>query len=235
MKKFNKEIQIAAVAILGVIVLYYGMQFLKGLTISSGSNYYVKFNDISGLSNSCPVYANGYKVGVVEDIIYDYDNQENIVAVLGVNNELHVPQGTKADIVSDFLGNIKLVLKLGDRAAGFMTPGDTIVGGQDQGALAKATEIIPQVQSLLPKLDSILVSVNTLLADPAIANSLHNIDQITAGECRRDAGQCQQLDAESERAGSRLYDEQGGQYPAECGADDGQAEQQRGYPRTAHA
>ena len=214
MKKFNKEIQIAAVAILGVIVLYYGMQFLKGLTISSGSNYYVKFNDISGLSNSCPVYANGYKVGVVEDIIYDYDNQENIVAVLGVNNELHVPQGTKADIVSDFLGNIKLVLKLGDRAAGFMTPGDTIVGGQDQGALAKATEIIPQVQSLLPKLDSILVSV---------------------GECRRDAGQCQQLDAESERAGSRLYDEQGGQYPAECGADDGQAEQQRGYPRTAHA
>lgn len=179
MKKFNKEIQIAAVAILGVIVLYYGMQFLKGLTISSGSNYYVKFNDISGLSNSCPVYANGYKVGVVEDIIYDYDNQENIVAVLGVNNELHVPQGTKADIVSDFLGNIKLVLKLGDRAAGFMTPGDTIVGGQDQGALAKATEIIPQVQSLLPKLDSILVSVNALLADPAIANSLHNIDQIT--------------------------------------------------------
>ena len=179
MKKFNKEIQIAAVAILGVIVLYYGMQFLKGLTISSGSNYYVKFNDISGLSNSCPVYANGYKVGVVEDIIYDYDNQENIVAVLGVNNELHVPQGTKADIVSDFLGNIKLVLKLGDRAAGFLTPGDTIVGGQEQGALTKATEIIPQVQSLLPKLDSILVSVNALLADPAIANSLHNIDQIT--------------------------------------------------------
>ena len=255
MKKFNKEIQIAAVAILGVIVLYYGMQFLKGLTISSGSNYYVKFNDISGLSNSCPVYANGYKVGVVEDIIYDYDNQENIVAVLGVNNELHMPQGTKADIVSDFLGNIKLVLKLGDRAAGFLTPGDTIIGGQDQGALAKATEIIPQVQSLLPKLDSILVSVNALLADPAIANSLHNIDQITgsltstsrelnrpeqphaadAGECRRYAGQCQQPDAESERAGPCLHDEQGGQHLAECGADDGQAEQQRGHPRTAHA
>ena len=179
MKKFNKEIQIAAVAILGVIVLYYGMQFLKGLTISSGSNYYVKFNDISGLSNSCPVYANGYKVGVVENIIYDYDEQENIVAVLGINNEMHMPKGTTADIVSDFLGNIKLVLKMGDRAAGFLTPGDTLTGGQDQGALSKAAEIIPQVQSLLPKLDSILVSVNALLADPAIANSLHNIDQIT--------------------------------------------------------
>lgn len=179
MKKYSKEIQIAVVAILGVVVLYYGMQFLKGLTISSGNNYYVRFSDISGLSSSCPVYANGYKVGVVEDIIYDFDNQENIVAVLGIDKEMRMSQGTTAAIVSDFLGNIKLELKMGDRAAGFLTPGDTIYGGLDQGALAKAAEIIPQVQSLMPKLDSILVSVNALLADPAIANSLHNIDQIT--------------------------------------------------------
>ena len=179
MKKYNKEIQIALVAILGVVVLYYGMNFLKGLTISTESNYYVKFNDISGLSNSCPVYANGYKVGVVQNIIYDYTNQENIVAVLEIEDEMRMPKGTTADIVSDFLGNIKLELKLGDMAAGFLEPEDTIIGGQDKGALAKAAEMIPQVQALLPKLDSILVSVNALLADPAIANSLHNIDQIT--------------------------------------------------------
>ena len=179
MKKYNKEIQIAVVAILGVIVLYYGMNFLKGLTISTESNYYVKFNDISGLSNSCPVYANGYKVGVVENIIYDFDNPGNILAVLEIKDEMRVPKGTTADIVSDFLGNIKLELKLGDRAVGFLEPEDTIDGGQDKGALSKAAEMIPQVQALLPKLDSILVSVNALLADPAIANSLHNIDQIT--------------------------------------------------------
>ena len=172
MKKFSKEIQIALVAIVGVIVLYYGMQFLKGLSLSTDTNYYVKFKDISGLSASSPVYANGYRVGVVEDIIYDYDGQSDIVAVVGI--------GTTADIVSDLLGNIKLELRLGDRAAGILAAGDTITGGQEQGAMAKAAEIIPQVQSLLPKLDSILVSVNALLADPAIANSLHNIDQITS-------------------------------------------------------
>ena len=179
MKKYNKEIQIALVAIIGVIVLFYGMKFLKGLSISSDSNYYVKFKDISGLSVSSPVYANGYRVGVVEDIIYDYDGQDDIVAVVGINNEMRMPKGTSADIVSDLLGNIKLELKLGDRTAGILTPGDTISGGQEKGAMAKAAEIIPQVQSLLPKLDSILVSVNALLADPAIASSLHNIDQIT--------------------------------------------------------
>ena len=178
-KKYNKEIQIALVAILGVVVLYYGMHFLKGLSISTGSTYYVKFNDISGLSNSCPVYANGFKVGVVRDIIYDYKDHENIMALLEIKDEMRMPKGTKANIVSDFLGNIKLELKLGDKISGFLEPEDTIEGGQDMGALAKAGEMIPQVQSLLPKLDSILVSVNALLADPAIARSLHNIDPIT--------------------------------------------------------
>ena len=180
MKKFSKEIQIALVAIVGVIVLYFGLQFLKGLTVfSTDSNYYVKFKDISGLSSSSPVYANGYRVGVVEDIIYDFEGSGDIVAVVGINNEMRMPKGTTADIVSDLLGNIKLELKLGDKTTGILAPGDTITGDQEHGAMAKAAEMIPQVQSLLPKLDSILVSINALLADPALANSLHNIDQIT--------------------------------------------------------
>jgi len=180
MKKFSKEIQIGLVAIVGAVVLYFGLQFLKGLTVfSTDSNYYVKFKDISGLSSSSPVYANGYRVGVVENIIYDFEGAGDIVAVVGINNEMRMPKGTTADIVSDLLGNIKLELKLGDKAAGVLAPGDTIIGGQELGAMAKAAEIIPQVQSLLPKLDSILVSVNALLADPALAHSLHNIEQIT--------------------------------------------------------
>ena len=180
MKKFSKEIQIGLVAIVGAVVLYFGLQFLKGLTVfSTDSNYYVKFKDISGLSSSSPVYANGYRVGVVENIIYDFEGAGEIVAVVGINNEMRMPKGTTADIVSDLLGNIKLELRLGDKAAGVLSPGDTIIGGQELGAMAKAAEIIPQVQSLLPKLDSILVSVNALLADPALAHSLHNIEQIT--------------------------------------------------------
>ena len=119
MKKFSKEIQIGLVAIVGAVVLYFGLQFLKGLTVfSTDSNYYVKFKDISGLSSSSPVYANGYRVGVVENIIYDFVGSGEIVAVVGINNEMRMPKGTTADIVSDLLGNIKLELKLGDKAAG---------------------------------------------------------------------------------------------------------------------
>ena len=75
MKFFNKEVQIALVAIAGIVVLFFGLQFLKGLSLYSNEDtYYVAFDDISGLSASSPVYAAGYKVGVVKDIIYNYNN-----------------------------------------------------------------------------------------------------------------------------------------------------------------
>lgn len=209
MKKYSKEIQIALVAIVGVIVLFYGLKFLKGLSFSADSNYYVKFKDISGLSVSSPVYANGYRVGVVENIIYDYEGRADIVAVVGINNEMRMPKGTTADIVSDLLGNIKLELKLGDRAAGIITPGDTLSGGQELGAMAKAAEIIPQVQSLLPKLDSILVSVNALLADPAIANSLHNIDHIT-GSLTNTSNELSRLTASLNKQMPQMLENAGG-------------------------
>lgn len=181
MNKFSKEIQIALVAIVGLVVLFIGLQFLKGLNMfSTDSRYYVKFDNISGLSVSSPVYANGYRVGVVEEIIFDYEKRGDIVAVVGVDKKLRLPQGSFAEIASDLLGNIKLELIFGSDASTLMAPGDTLTGGLQLGAMARAADMIPQIEKMLPKLDSILASVNTLLADPALANSLHNVDQITA-------------------------------------------------------
>ena len=181
MKKFSKEIQIALVAIAGLLVLYFGLHFLKGMTLFSGDNkYYVKFKDVSGLSVASPIFANGYRVGVVEDIMFDYQNTGEIVAAIDVDTELGVPKGSRAEIATDLMGNVKVLLVLGNAADGMVAPGDTITGSQQVGAMGKAADMIPAVQQMLPKLDSILASVNTLLADPAIANSLHNVDQITA-------------------------------------------------------
>ncbi len=176
----RKEIQIALMAIIGMVVLYFGLQFLKGLSLfSTDRNYYVKFKDISGLSASSPIYANGFKVGVVENIIYDYTNQNDIVAVIGLDNQMQLPNGSKAEIASDLLGNIKLELVLGPNPVDLLTPGDTLIGGPQKGAMAMVADMVPQIQAMLPKLDSILMNVNLLLSDPALQNSLHNIDQMT--------------------------------------------------------
>ena len=181
MKFFTKEVQIALVAIVGIVVMFFGLQFLKGLSMfSTDDNYYVKFSDVSGLSASSPVYANGFRVGVVEDVVYNYDRQDDIVAVIGLDKKMKLPRGTRAEIASDLLGNVKLELRLGDASSGLLALGDTILGGMQSGLMGKAANMVPQIEQMLPKLDSILASVNALLADPAIRNSVHNVDEITA-------------------------------------------------------
>lgn len=179
--KYSKEIQIALVAIASIVVLFFGLKFLKGMTLfSTDDNYYVTFDDIMGLSASSPIYANGYRVGVVENIIFDYEGQKQIVAVVGLDKQMRLPKGSTAEISKDLMGNIQLDLVMGPNPADLMAPGDTLRGAEQQGLMGKAGAMLPQIEQMLPKLDSILASVNALLADPALAHSLHNIDHITA-------------------------------------------------------
>jgi len=181
MKFLTNEVKIALAAIAGIVILFIGMQFLKGLNLfSSADKYYARFSDISGLAVSSPVYANGYRVGVVEKVLYDYNHPNNIVAVVGLDSKLSLPRGTRAEISSDLLGNVKLELKFGPNPIDLLEKGDTIEGGMENGLMGKAASMIPQIEQMLPKLDSILASLNVLLHDSAIVRSLHNVDQITA-------------------------------------------------------
>ena len=180
MNSMAKEIKIALVAIVGILVLFFGMKFLKGVQLFSNDHvYYVTFSDISGLAASSPIYANGFKVGTVKSIEYDYSKPGAIVATVGLDKKLQVPNGSRAEIESDLLGNVKLNLLLGDPSAGMIPVGGKISGSIYAGALGKAAEMIPQIEKMLPKLDSILANLNTLTADPAIAKSLHNVEHIT--------------------------------------------------------
>ena len=182
MKKFvTPQVKIAIVAILAIVVLFFGIQFLKGLSLfSNDAHYRIKFNDITGLSTSTPVYARGFKVGVVRSIEYDYDKLgESITVGIDVDKTMKVPEGTTAEIISDIMGNVKVVLKLSDSKK-LLGPDGWIDGCINDGALGDLKSMVPSIQKMLPKLDSILGSVNTLLADPAIQNSVHNVDNITA-------------------------------------------------------
>ena len=180
MKFFTKEVKIAMVAIVAIIVLFFGMQFLKGLSLFSSDNtFFVKFDNVSGLSVSAPVYANGFKVGVVKDIRYDYNPAGKIVAVLGLDKQMQLPNGSHAELASDLLGNIKINILMGKNPTDLLAVGDTIVGGEQKGLMSKVGEMMPAIELMLPKLDSILNSLNALLADPALANTLHHVEGMT--------------------------------------------------------
>jgi len=181
MNFFTKEVKIALAAIVGIVVLFYGLKFLKGQNIfSSNATYYVAFDDVSGLSASSPVYANGYRVGVVSSLNYDFTPEGKIVAELDLNQNMRVPRGSHAELASDLLGNIKINLILADDPINMISTGDTIAGGAEKGMMSKVGSMIPALEKMLPKLDSIMASLNMLLADPALRNTLHNVEGMTS-------------------------------------------------------
>ena len=181
MNFFTKEVKIALVAIVGLVVLFYGLNFLKGLSIFSSENiYYIKFKDVSGLSQSSPIYANGFRVGVVKEVIFDYSNPESVKVAVNVDKQLNMPEGTSAEIVSDVLGNVQVNLLFGDNKGRQLEPGAVIEGEINEGALGQVKKMIPTIEKILPKLDSIMTNLNVLLTDPAVAQSLHNVETVTA-------------------------------------------------------
>ena len=181
MKGFNKEVKIGLAGIVALFLLIFGLNYLKGVSLFKPSNYfYVQFENINGLAKSSPVFADGFKVGIVSDLKYDYTRPGNVVAEIDVEPQLRIPKGTKAELSSDLLGAVKLTLLLANNPREKYNSGDTIQGEVNAGALGKAAAMIPSVEKLIPKLDSIMASLNAILADPAIPATLHNIESLTA-------------------------------------------------------
>lgn len=179
--KLTKEIKIALVAIVGILIMYFGINFLKGMNLFSTNNaYYMTFDDIQGLGASTPIYADGYKVGIVDGLEYDYKENGPIKVKVDIIKDLRIPQGSKAEIVKDLMGNLQVNLLLANNPRERVEPGGIIPGAVNGGMMDKAANLVPVVEKMLPKLDSILTSVNALLADPALAASLHNVGTITS-------------------------------------------------------
>lgn len=180
MKIFNREVKIALTAIVAIVLIYLLINFMKGINVFKSSNtYYVRFDNIAGLAVSNAVYANGYPVGIVRGIQYDYGNHERVVVAIELDKEMHMPRGTKAELVTSLMGGVTMSLMLGPNPTDNLAQGDTISGGLHEGAVEKVEALMPTIMDMLPKLDSIVTNMARLSADPALAQTLRNTAEIT--------------------------------------------------------
>lgn len=181
MNYFTKEVKIALTAIVAIVVLYVMINFLKGVNVFKSTNtYYVEFHNVVGLNVSSPVYANGYAVGIIRDIQYDYKSTDKVIVAVELNDEMRVPKGTVAELETSLMGSVKMSLILGKNPSDIIEKGDTISGDLHHGAMDEAATFIPYVAEMLPKLDSILTNVNQLTGNPALVQILANTAQITS-------------------------------------------------------
>lgn len=107
MKYFTKEVKIGLTGAVAIAALFIGLNFLKGINLFKSSNsYYIEFSDIKGLAKSGPVLANGYKIGTVRDILYNYQLPGHVLVEISVDESMRLPKGTKGTLVTEMLGDV---------------------------------------------------------------------------------------------------------------------------------
>ena len=176
----KKEVKIGITGVIALVVLFLGINFLKGKNLfSSTSTYYIQFSNAKGLSKSSNVYADGYNVGVVSNIIYDFDHPGTVLVEISTNKDLRIPKGSSAKLDEAVLGGCTLNMLLATNLTDAYHPGDPIPGSDAQGMMAKAASMMPQVEQVIARVDTLIATLNKLTSDPNLPLIIQNAEQIT--------------------------------------------------------
>lgn len=178
----SREVKIGLTGIVALVLLFFTIKFLQGINLfQSHDTYYINFRNAKALAKSSPVYADGYDVGIVADIFYDYANPgSGVVVKIEVDHGMRIPVGTTAVLDEAMLGGCTLNLLMGNSPVERYVVGDTIPSAENNGLMAKAAQFIPKLEQTLSKVDSLLTSLNTLAADPNLQRILANAETVTA-------------------------------------------------------
>ncbi len=167
--------------IIAALVLFFGIEFLKGINLFRPANYYYAYySNVDGLAVASPVQVNGYKVGQEREIIYDYADPGKIKVMLAMDKKLSIPADSYAEMGQTMLSGAYINLKIG-KSAKKLAVGEEIPSGTSNGMMESiSNEIMPAISQIMPKIDSLLSNLNTLVADPALLQSIQRLDGITA-------------------------------------------------------
>ena len=167
--------------IIAALVLFFGIEFLKGINLFRPANYYYAYySNVDGLAVASPGQVNGYKVGQVREIIYDYADPGKIKVMLAMDKKLSIPADSYAEMGQTMLSGAYINLKIG-KSAKKLAVGEEIPSGTSNGMMESiSNEIMPAISQIMPKIDSLLSNLNTLVADPALLQSIQRLDGITA-------------------------------------------------------
>lgn len=165
---------------MSLVALFFGINFLKGKALFNINNeYYIRFANAKGLAKSSVVYADGFEVGIVSDILYDYKNPGNVLIEISVDPNLVLCHGTDVTLDAGLMGGCTMNITPAPITGKVYHHGDTIPGNNEAGLMSKAGDIMPKVVSIADKLDTLVSSLNRLVNDPHLPAILGNVEQVT--------------------------------------------------------
>jgi len=169
----NALIGLAFIA--SLFMIYFGINFLKGLNVLKKQNqYYAVFDDVSKLLISSPVYVKGFQIGLINNI--EILSPDPLRFAVGINLEeaLRITKGSYLEYGIDMFGasTVNLVMAPSDD---YLQPGDTLTGGKEIGLMDGVAGVMPKADSILMRIDSVLLTLHRLMSNPSWERSIDGI------------------------------------------------------------
>ncbi len=184
-KGISRDLKVGLIVIGAGLLLYFGLNFLKGINIFSSVNtYYVQYENIGGLVASSPVNIKGYKVGQVDNIVYDFSKKVPFTVQISIKKDIPLPAGTVIDLYDDGIMGGKAIQVLFPEQASSSSAyksGDTIQSKTTVGLVEQLTvNLLPKIENIAATTDSIIQSVHQLMENGSIENTLTSLENMTA-------------------------------------------------------
>ena len=178
--KISNELKIGFWAIVTCVVLFLGVNYLKGVhTLRQGDFYYLLSEKVEGLAVSSHVKLHGLKVGIVREMQYDKKSDKVLVTLNIYNDEIQIPVDSRVTVTTDLLGTSSINLELG-RSDQYFNLWDTIKAPATNASLLdKDDPIIAKVDALLPKLDTLVSGITVLVNESKVQESLLELNKMT--------------------------------------------------------
>lgn len=201
--KINNETKIGVLAVVGVLLLVLGFNFLKGKSIFKKENQlFAVYQNVQGLAKSNPVVINGLQIGRIESLDGGKD-MKSILVTVNLFKDVNIPGNSLAVINPNLLGSPSLEIKLGNSTQ-FLKNGDTLVtslsGGAFDEALKMINPVLYEVRNSVKSLDSVL-HIITNVFDPNTKNNIRgivsNLNAVTASFAISAASLQTMLDAQN--------------------------------------
>jgi len=203
--KLNNETKVGILAIVAILALVLGFNFLKGKNIfTKPPVLYAVFQKLGSLQKSNEVKINGLPIGTVFNYTPSDKEVSSIIVEIHLNRDINIPANSIAFIDGAIVGASYISIEKGD-ANTFLQSGDTINTRLDEGLMSniktQLTPTITRVNETLDSLKLVIGSVNSIL-DPSTNSNLQTlIAQLTVSS----ANLAQLTNAQSGALASTLH------------------------------
>ena len=178
--KISNELKIGFWAIVTLVILFLGVNYLKGVhTLRQGDFYYLLSEKVEGLAVSSHVKLHGLKVGIVREMQYDKPSNKVLVTINIYDDNIKIPVDSRLFVTSDLLGTSSINLELGQSEQCFNTWDTIVAPTTNDSLLDKADPIIAKVDALLPKLDTLVSGITVLVNESKVQESLLELNKMT--------------------------------------------------------